>query len=846
MFQSSYGLLTDLTELQAYVDRIRQDGRAFSWDWETGYHGESREKASLHPEENFPAGISLTNSLKWSRYVPLAHDTGPNVDQKAVAEILYPLLVEDRDEQGRPLGVAHGGKFELRVGRVWLQEQLGIELDYRQLRLRSCTMLESYAEAVNRYHGLKDLSEKQAANDTSGFWHKQLELEDLYPEKLTLKARKCIRFNVLNPLDPRVQQYVCEDTIYALAHHRLRYPRLQQALADSPGRGPGFIWKLEMAVLPVVCEMEDEGLWYDWLAMRDHAASAEAFAARYMDEIREEFGRLRGEPLSPAFNFGSSQQLGKLLYEDCGMPVHHYTKGGKSGIRRPGTDAKVALKGLSAEYPEVAKYLQWKRLVKLYRDFLRAFEVKYCFAEDRRAHPSLMQHGVPAGRFAHQDPNYAQSPKKYSYELQDGSTFKLNFRDMIGAPPDWYMIGFDLAQAELRAVAGMAGETKMFQAFIDNVDVHSVTASLIYGVPVAQVTEDQRAVGKTMGLALVYGLTEQGLADRLGITVQDAEDLFAAFHAAYPKIKAWTEKTIRSAQETGYVETWWGRKVRIWDIDSDMRRAREDAKRTAGNAPVQGSATGDYMKLVMVRCEAALRKAGLKPKVRMVMNVHDALEFYAHKSIKPIDVIRVLQPAVVFPVPGWPPLMAEWHAGARWGSVKELDVTLDADGAVLGVKLKAGGREEPEIDLGDEDEEDVAPAARIVLPPTRAAVRPGNGSGRAGSEEEPAGVGGSLVSAGRRAAVLPDGDGEPRTVVITALHPFPQAQVPPLVQLLRGVSGPNTVKLRLADGQLVTMTGTSGIEPADEAEISVILGGATVRYDEASVDLAALGAGVIT
>lgn len=852
MFQSSCGLLTDLGELRDYVDRILQDGRAFSWDWETGYHGESREKASLHPEENVVAGVSFTNSLKWSRYVPLNHDTGPVVDNKAAAEILYPLLVQARGADKRPLGVAHGGKFELRVGRPWFQEMLGIELDYRQFRLRSDTMLESYAEAVNRFHGLKELSELQAAVDRSGFWHKQLELEELFPERLTAKAKKCVRFNVLNPLDPNVQRYACEDTIYTLGHHRLRYPRLQQALADNPDYGPGFIWKLEMAVLPVVCEMEDEGLWYDWIAMRDWAAKGKDFANRYMEEIREDFGKLRGAALEPTFNFGSPIQLRRLLYDDCEMPVRHWTKGGKDGKnKQAGTDAKVALKSLSAEYSEVAKYLEWKRLTKLYRDFLQAFEVKYCFAEDRRAHPSLLQHGVPAGRFAHADPNYAQSPKKYHYELRTGDVFHFNFRDMIGAPPDWYMIGFDLAQAELRAVAGMAGEEKMAQAFLDNVDVHRVTASLIFGIPVDAVTDDERAVGKTMGLALVYGLTEDGLADRLGITRQEAEDLFAAFHAAYPKIKAWTERTIKLAQETGYVQTWWGRKVRIWDIDSSDRRKRQEGQRTAGNAPVQGSATGDYMKLAMVRSEAALRKAGLKDKVRLVMNVHDALEYYAHKSVKPAEVIRVLQPAVIFPVTDWPPLLAEWHCGARWGSVRELDVTLSPDGSVTGVKLKTDAVDEPEIELGEEDEEDVVPASRLALP------RLGHGRGDEGSgtegpaerdgDQDP----GEVANRSALPGSVPDPSGggaggysHPRTVVITPRGSVSREVLPELLHYVRSRPGPNTLKLRLAD-QIMQMTGTCGISPADEPDISVIIGGATVRYDEASVDMEALGSGVI-
>jgi DNA polymerase I len=833
MFQPSYGLITDLGELRERVGQIISDGRAFSWDIETGYTGESREKGSLHPEENFLAGLSFTNSLKWSRYAAIAHDTGPNLDERAAAEILYPLLVEARDAQGQPLGVCHGAKFELRVTRRWFERVLGITLDYRQFRVRSCTMLESYAEAVNRSHGLKELTELQAEVDRSGFWHKQLELEELFPEKLTAKQKKCIRFNVLDPLDPRVQQYACEDTIYTLAHHRMRYPRLIQALEADPGRGPGFIWRLEMSVLPVVCEMEDEGLWYDWAAMYEWASTAKLFAARYMDEIRQDFGELRGAPLEPAFNFGSSQQLARLLYEDCGMPVRHWTSGGKSGIKKPGTDAKVALKGLSGQYPEVAKYLNWKRLTKLYRDFLEAFEDKYCFAEDGRAHPSLLQHGVPAGRFAHADPNYAQSPKKYHYELRDGTSFDFNFRTMIGAPPGWYQLGFDLAQAELRAVAGMAQEERLIEAFSLGIDVHKVTGSLVFGTPVDGVTEDQRDVGKTLGFALVYGLTEDGLADRLGITRQQAQDLFAAFHAAYPRISKWMAATVNQARETGYVETWWGRRVRVWDIDSYDRRRRKEAERTAGNAPVQGSATGDYMKLAMVRADAALHKAGLKDRVRLVMNVHDALEWYVRRDVPPAQVIRVLQPAVIFPVPGWPPMVADWHCGERWGSVRKLDVITGADGAVGSVALarKDGVPVETEDSgLEDEDEDDVAPAAPRALPaiPLVQAAPP---------QEASAGPGAEL-------AFVPEAEGPPRTVIITVPSAPAREDIEQLVTHCRLRPGPNTVVLRLPGGE-ARLDFTTALSPADAPMVSVVLGSAVVTYDEASVDLAAMAKGVI-
>lgn len=838
----SFSLLTDLGALRERVARVtaectdpkRPSGRAFSFDIESGYHGEPREKASLHPEENFVAGISLTNSRYWSCYSSVAHDPGPNLNERDAAEVLYPLFVEARAADGTPLAVPHGGKFDLRTLRRWFNRLLGTNLTYQDFRLRSDSMLESYALGSSRRHGLKELTEEQAAyDDEGGFWHKQLEIEDLF-ENLTARQKKQIRFNGLDPTDPKVLRYVCEDTVYTLAHHRRRYPLLQQELAASPNKGRGFIWKLEMAVLPVVCEMEDEGIFYDWAGMRDGARKARDFAERYLEEIRADFGELRGAPLDLAFNFGSPPQLRKLLYEDCGMPVTHYTRGGRDGKnKQPGTDAKVALKHLSKTYPEVAKYLEWKRIVKLYRDYLEKFEDTYSFAADGRAHASLMQHGVPAGRFACGDPNYQQSPKYYHYTLRDGTEFELNFRDYIGAPPGWYQLGFDLAQAELRAIAGLAQEDRMLRAFEQGIDVHKVTASLLFGVPVEQVTKEQRDVGKTMGLALVYGLTEGGLADRLGITYDEAVDLFAAFHAAYPKIKEWTDRTVRDATDDRYVTTWWGRKVPVWGFaDADeaekrgqRKRSRQiwrEAQRTAGNAPVQGSATGDYMKIVMVRTEAALRKAGLKDRVRLAMNVHDELEWYVRNDTDFNDVIAVLEPAVVFPVPGWPPLVAEWKAGKRWGSMREL--------------VKAGGRyvfkgtaaAAPDIDLSEEDEDDVAPAPVLpalkeirVNPEPAAAPHPGTPCVQGPCSEHA---------------------GPPRTVIVEPSGGLRSVQVSRLIDFLDRRPGPNTVVLRLPTGDVISVR-KSSLCPADEAELSVALGAVrvVVAYDAASVDLGEAG-----
>lgn len=845
--QPNFALLTDPAELIQLASRLADEGLPVGFDIETGYDGDSREKGSIHPEENFVVGISFTNSLNWARYVPVAHDSGPNVDTALAAKVFW-LLLTATGADGQPLGVAHHAKFERRTMARWFLKWLASDPEYgaevvKSLGyplIRSCTMLESYAEGDNRGHGLKDIT-------LSNYGIKMVELLDLFPEGLTQKEQKSIRFNVLDQNDPKVVAYACDDSHKALMHHIDRYPRVRDSL----------VYRMEMEDLRnAVCVMEDVGLDYDWNRMRGAAISGSEFADRYLVEVTRNFEAMLGRPLPPKFNFGSPPQLQKLLYdadEGLGMPVTRRTKKG-----RPSTEAKTALKGLSKQYPAVQKLLNWKGLTKLHRDFLGKFESKYCFAADGRAHPNLLQHGTVTGRTSAADPNYQQSPKiKYHYTLADGSgEFTHNFRDNIRAPlpgmrlwwqlileeqglwkPDpeadklgWYIIGFDYSQIELRVVAGEAGEEALLEAFARGDDVHRLTASLMLGKRPENVTDDDRDVGKTMNFALVYGMSEEGLAERLGISGDEARDLFARYHAAYPRIKQWMEQTVTRSKRDGFVMTRFGRKVRIWEYqDADemgsawaARMRRANGERTAGNAPIQGAATGDYKKISMARAQRALRDAGLDDRVLLVMDVHDALEWYARADVDPADIIAALQPAVVWDVPGWPPMKAEWHIGERLGSLKKLDVL--EDGTLV------AGHAEPDLPkFSPEDEgEDDMPEVPQELQPFKF------------TEPEPVTVSGGLQLP---APAIEGRVEQPRTVIVT-LEDMPHTrQVGRFLEFIGTVPGPNTIIIRTREGD-ITVRNTTGVSPDHGAEISMIFGGALTCYDLDSIDMERLASGV--
>ena len=803
----SYGLLTTERELEERVSALISDGKPFGFDIETGYEGETREEAQLHPEENFIAGLSLTNSLRWARYVPIRHNSGTNLDPEFVARTIWPLL-----QTG--LGVPHGGQFELRtMSKEFLEFVPESAATRGYFPIRSDTMLEAHAEGCHPTIALKPLT-------LATFGHEMAEIMSLFPGKLTKFEKDSIRFSDLDQHDPAVYEYACEDSLWTLGHHYKRFPHIRTSL----------IYQMEMGILPIVCAMEDFGLQYDWLYMRDGALRGRAFQERLGNEISGDLTELLGE--SVKLNLASPKQVSEVLYDKLKLPVKRRSR----KTNKPSTD-KIALKALSGRHPIVQKMINWRQLAKLCGTYLEKYEKNYSYALDGRTHPHHMQCGVPAGRFAVSDPPYQQSPKKYHYELATGETFDFKFRNAIVAPPGYYGIGYDYSQMEVRVLAGEAGEMQLIEAFANGEDIHVKTASLMLGIPREDVDEDQRAIGKTLGLALGYQMGVDGLADRLGISLGEAQDLFDQYFAAYPRIKTYLEQSVAQAMRQGFIHTKFGRRVPIWDYMAPERWKRREAERLAGNAPIQGGAA-DYMKLAMIRADQALRKAGLIQRgVRLVMNIHDALEWYVPLSIPPSEIINALtkggvvdeHPAILFPVEGWPPMEAEWHVWGPashpcWGGAKTLEIHADGSIAVKGDRVE-------EFIPGDEDEEGPAlpkvdleamRAARASSPPP--APEPGAGS--------PAGSDPGLPR------VLSPYSGPPRTVVIESARPAPD-QFRELLGLVETTPGPNHVILRMPDGD-VPFGQACGLSPDHETDIAFLLGGAKVHYDAASVDAAAV------
>lgn len=396
---------------------------------------------------------------------------------------------------------------------------------------------------------------------------------------------------------------------------------------------------------------------------------------------------------SKPLNLGSPLQLKNIFFIMLNMQTKVFSDREKT---KPSTDDD-SLTYLMSKYPEFAflrKISDYRKITKLSQTYTGGLQKKYGNTPTGRVHSSLNAFLVETARFSSSGPNQQNFPSSYikekdengketgkmlSYNLKlsDGSSFKMNFKDSIVCPEDFYILGFDLAQAELRVIAGESGEKSWFDAFANGVDIHTKNTCLILKIPESEVTKETRQIGKTFGLSVCYGKSAYGLADELGRSLGETEDLLDKFFGAVPFIAAWIKNQKIFGYENGGVFTKFGRWIPLPGLQDHRKWIRESAERACFNYPAQSAGTGDYLRIGMIRARKMIRANGWKDKVKLFMNIHDAIELYVHNSINPADAIALLEKAFIFPVEGWPPMKADWHFGQRLGSVKDLIVLED-------------------------------------------------------------------------------------------------------------------------------------------------------------------------
>jgi DNA polymerase-1 len=401
-----------------------------------------------------------------------------------------------------------------------------------------------------------------------------------------------------------------------------------------------LFYEIEMPLLSVLFEMEMVGVKIDIPLMRKLSGEL----TEQMREVEKEIYRIAGVE----FNIASPKQLREVLTERLKIPLGKKKKTGLS------TDAEV-LESLALQYEIARKILEWRELAKFkgtYIDVLPRLADK-----DGRVHTSFNQCVTATGRLSSSEPNLQNIPVRGEWAKR--------LREAFISDEGYVLISADYSQIELRVLAHISGDPALIEAFQKGEDIHALTASSLFGVPLEEVTEELRRKGKTVNFGIVYGISEFGLAKELGISEKEAKGYIEQYFQRFPKVKEYVNKTIEESQEKGYVKTIFGRKRPLPELLSSNKMVREFGKRAAINAPVQGTAA-DLIKLAMIRINRRLKMMGLP--ARLLLQVHDELLIEARKDVKE-EAKKILKEEMENVYPLAVPLVVKIGEGNSWEEI---------------------------------------------------------------------------------------------------------------------------------------------------------------------------------
>lgn len=515
-------------------------------------------------------GISLSDAPGRGYYLPVGHDPrthrGPQLSLAQARALLGPILAD-----GDLPKVMHNAKYDLLV-----LERHGLATE----GLRDDTMLAAWIlEPEGRGVGLK----------TQAFQRLGVMMQSI--DELLGSGRSQLTMDVL-PVN-KVAPYACADADMTLRLTDL----LERELREH------HQWELftdvEMPLVPVLTAMERRGMAVD----RDYLDKMSRTLETKLQELEASIYELAGHPFNP----NSTQQLGQVLFEELGLPVQRRTKTGYS------TDASV-MEALADAHPIVSQILAHRTLSKLKGTYVDALPT-LINPETGRIHTSFNQTGASTGRLSSSDPNLQNIPVR----TEEGRLV----RGAFAAPEGYRLLSCDYSQVELRLLAHMSEDSELIGAFQRDEDVHATTAAAVLGIPLAEVTKEQRALAKAINFGLMYGMSEYGLAARTDLSQEEARAFIETYFTRFRGVKRYLERIKAQAYEQGYVETILGRRRYFPELQSRSANAlRQRAERAAINMPIQGSAA-DVIKLAMIRLYDELcRRDG---DAAMVLQVHDEL-----------------------------------------------------------------------------------------------------------------------------------------------------------------------------------------------------------------------------
>ena len=604
-----YETITDAGGLQTWIDRI----------YARGYVAVDTETTGLNEMRADLVGVSLCVQAGEAAYLPLTHRAGQSddlfgtdalaegqMDQDRALAMLKPML-----EDSTILKIGQNMKYDAKI-----LARVGI-----QVAPIDDTMLMSYAQNGGLHnHGMDLLSERY------------LDHAPISIKTLLGSGKSAITFDRV-PID-EASRYAAEDADITLRLWHYLKPRLHL------NRVTAVYESLERPLVPVLAEMEMQGIKVD----RDVLSRMSNGFAQKMAGLEAEIHEMAGR----SFNVGSPKQLGEVLFDEMGLPGG---KKGKTGAYATGVDV---LEDLATEHELPGRVLDWRQLSKLKSTYTDALQ-DHIHPDTGRVHTSYSIAGASTGRLASTDPNLQNIPIR----TEEGR----KIREAFVAETGKTLVALDYSQIELRILAHVADIPTLKQAFADGIDIHALTASQMFDVPLDQMTSEIRRKAKAINFGVIYGISGFGLARNLRIPRAEAQAFIDTYFTRFPGIRTYMDDTVAFAKEHGYVQTLFGRRIHTPEIGAKGPHAGF-AKRAAINAPIQGTAA-DVIRRAMVRMPEAIAHVPAK----MLLQVHDELLFEVDESAveELIQVAKQVMERASLPVVKLDvPLIVEAGSGPNW------------------------------------------------------------------------------------------------------------------------------------------------------------------------------------
>ncbi len=568
------------------------------------------ETTSLNYMQAEIVGISLAVKKGEAAYIPLAHDYPGAPDQLPRDDVLAALKDFLEDPEKKKVG--HHLKYDAHIFARYGIELRGMQFD---------SMLESYV-----------LNSVATRHDMDSVARKYLNISTIHYEDVAGKGAKQLTFNQIDL--EQASPYAAEDADITLQLHEYLWGELRKTKSLER-----LYEEIEQPLVPVLLDMEETGVLIEPKMLKIQSGEL----AKKMARLEQAAHELAGGP----FNLGSPKQLQQILFEHLGLPVVRKTPKGQ-----PST-AEDVLQELADEYELPQVILEYRSVSKLKSTYTDKLPEQIS-PDTGRVHTSYHQAVTATGRLSSTDPNLQNIPIR----TPEGR----RIRQAFIAPTGFVLLAADYSQIELRIMAHLSGDKGLLNAFAAELDIHKATAAEVFELDPDEVTADHRRSAKAINFGLMYGMSAFGLAKQLGITRGEAQEYVDLYFERYPGVKAYMDGIRAQAHDLGYVETVFGRRLYLPEINDRNAQRRQYAERSAINAPMQGTAA-DIIKIAMLAVHKWIKDSSAN--TRMIMQVHDELVFEVSKdSAEPVrdKIVTLMSSAADLAVP----LMVDTGIGTNW------------------------------------------------------------------------------------------------------------------------------------------------------------------------------------